>query len=337
MTAAEVTDPGYTSADFCIAPDPREVKVGATWRYTARTLRLSELANRGTCKGLVSDGGNWPALLTATGLEVAPWFRTFIGKAKIGGTGVKGVEAPWVVVAIIRTSAEYKGAVGVSPLAEKLVDYGYNAQLSTAKGELQCDAPLAKRPLSLGGTVQSFGDYMNVEDERMILETGQCDGGVGLTRRTTHVFPMRLDPALYSERSNVMTMLDGISRTLTRAGQCVANPTAQTALNTMSSHLAAARVGISAGTNPGYNTALARLHDFALVANNDAQTANFGACPAAANYKGTFIVRAINSAFTVFDRLLHPLNNPDPDTPIGNWEIYFPPNSINLPLIVQPF
>ncbi len=60
MTAAEVVQPGYTSTDICIAPDPREVKSGSTWRYTARVLRLSELANKGTCKGVTSDGGTWP-------------------------------------------------------------------------------------------------------------------------------------------------------------------------------------------------------------------------------------------------------------------------------------
>ncbi len=331
MTAANVITAGFTSADFCIAPDPREVKSGATWRYTARTLRLSELANRGTCKGDTSDGGTWAQTLAVTGLEVAPWFRTFLGKPKIGPVGVKGVEAPWIVVAIIRTSAEYRGAVGVSPLAEKLIDYSYIAgALSPEKQELQCDAPLNRRPLSLGGTVAAFEDVMNVEDERMILETGQCDGGVGLTRRTTHIFPVRLDNTLYSERSNAMTQLDGIARTLTRAeSQCsFVDPTK---IATLRGYLNAARAGVTQGTNTGYDNAVTQLHLFATYTNS---SGTFDNCANEANYLGTFVVRSINAAFTVFDRLRHPLPDTTPGPSGPNWVIYFPPAELNLPLIL---
>ncbi len=343
MEAKEVIYSGYTNADFCIAPDPREVKVGATWRYTARTLRLSELANRGTCKGATSDPEfTWQQLLNATGLDVAPWYRAFIGKPKIGPAGVKDTEGPWIVVGIVRTSAEYNGAVGVYPLAEKLIDYGYNGQLST-KNELQCDTARAQRPLSLGGTVEAFGDFMNVEDERMIPETGQCDGGVGLTRRTTHIFPVRIDPAVYSDKSNAMTQLDGLSRTLDRARQCViaggSDANAIGAINEMRTALNAARTAVVQGLYP---LAVDRLEDFAFIADADQDgdqfTLDFPGCDERANYKGAFVARSINAAFAVFDRLQYPGFNtpPDPDGDGLLWKIYFPPPDLDLPLIVKP-
>ncbi len=113
---------------------------------------------------------------------------------------------------------------------------------------------------------------------------------------------MRIDTALYSERSNAMTMLDGIGRTLQRA--TCADPSL---ISTLNGYLTAARAGVTQGTNAGYTTAVARLHDFAIAANNGGIAGQFSGCLVAANYQGTFVVRAINSAFTVFDRLLHPL------------------------------
>jgi len=49
------------------------------------------------------------------------------------------------------------------------------------------------RTLAPGAPVAAFGEVENVEDNRMIMEAAQCNTPGSLSRRSTHVVPMRLD------------------------------------------------------------------------------------------------------------------------------------------------
>ncbi|MEP7312938.1 MAG: hypothetical protein ABI859_10160 [Pseudomonadota bacterium] len=325
MTASKVTTSGQINADFCIAPDPREVlQPNGSYKYGPRVLKLAELKNKGTCTGATGD------LLVQSKLEISPWFRAFPGKGKAkAGAPVTGIFGYWIVVALIRSppgqDVVYDGAVGVRPMPEDLIDYsgaavGGSGFLDPYKGGLKCNAARDWRPLSLGASVQAFGEEPNIEGNRMIPETAQCDGYTGITKRTTHVYAMRLDFTQWDEAINVALQIDGLARTLDKAAgsTCISNPT----VKTLRADLVAASLALLLRR---FLDAQQRVEHFATTANGAIWSATT-VCRTA-NYKGALVARSVTAAFTVFDRFRHPT--------VAGWEIYFPPEALELPLVFR--
>lgn len=305
QVAAAVIVAGSTDADFCVAPDTREiVQNNGKGRYISRPLPLAELSGLGSCKGLLvpEETDTWEDLLSQIDLVIAPWYRSFEGDFE----GESGTESGhWFVIGVVRTSAEYEGPVAVVGFPETLIDFTPDLECSNSN--------LAMRPLDLGGAVAAFGEFTNIEGKRLIVETAQCNRSSGLTRRTTHVFPVRLDGNARVERINVQWQLNGIEDTLTEISGCI-NET--TPITSMQLELATARAAFAQGR---FDDAIGDLEEIARIAKD----ADFTSCPIAANYSGNLMSRGLTGAFTIWDRFLH----------ADSWEIYLIPFDLDVPVL----
>ena len=318
QTSSRIILSGTTNADVCAAPDPREVKKKGKAQFVQRYLDVSELAGTGTCVDEFAD------LLRQIDLRVSPWYRGYPGRIDLDEDSIvdPGEEAVWLVVSVIRTTSESDGPVVVLPASDTIVDYSGqtydpNFKLASAPGMTACANELAWRPMSLGGANAAFGDFPNAEGNRMIMETAQCDGPASMTRRTTHVYPLRLDAKSNDEHINLQWQLNGIEDTILQAYSLCASPPAE--LSTLQSYIDAARPA----------KAQKRWDDFILLLEEVARTAkatNFvDNCPAGSNFKGNFMSRGLEAAFTAWDRFLHP----DPST----WAEYLVPADLEVPLL----
>jgi hypothetical protein len=170
QVASEVIVAGTTDADFCVAPDIRQIEqANGKERYISRNLALSELSGLGSCQGLLvpEETDTWEDLLSKIDLEIAPWYRSYKGE-------FDGDMGYWFVIGVVRTSAEYDGPVVVVGFPEEVIDFDGFA------GEPECNEDLDMRPLDLGGAVTAFGEFANVESNRMIVETAQCNRSRGM-------------------------------------------------------------------------------------------------------------------------------------------------------------
>jgi hypothetical protein len=310
QTAAQVVVAGTTDVDICVAPDIRERAARGRGRgqqsgYVPRHLRVSDLSGLGSCGDL-----------SAVDLVIPSWYRGYPGKFPMDETGQDGV---WLVIAVIKTTAEFDGPVVVTPFAESLVDYAGVVNPADA-----CGTDLEWRPLSLGGAVEAFGDFPNVEGNVMIKETAQCNRSVSMTRRTTHVYPVRADRTPADERVNIGRQITGLSRTLNETAQCISTPEAANGVSLMQSGLNTARRAI---LRRSYEDAVEALEQIARDAKFNAD--DFAGCPIEANYKGNVMSRALSASFSVFDRRLHP----DPN----EWEIYLIPDDLDVPILKSDF
>ena len=209
----------------------------------------------------------------------------------------------------------FDGPIAVVSFPEALIDYANTpltqSPLSGSPGA--CGNELDYRPLDLGGAVTAFGEFQNVEGTTMIMETVQCNRPWSLTRRTTHVFPVRLDvqgKSSRKERDHLQNQLDGIQGTLDQASFC-ANPNL---IDAMQTSLDAAR---DAFQDKRYEDAIADLEQISRDAHNDdvfniGADIGFNTCDLvsgsivnSSNYRGNFISRGLSAAFTVHDRFLH--------------------------------
>jgi len=239
--ASEVVVPGSTDADFCVAPDPREIDLSPTRHsYVPRQLALRELAGKGSCTGPIPTDSagrtTWEQLLAQIDLRIDPWYRTFQGE-------FEGVAGYWVVVGVVRSTAQFRGPVVSQPVPEQLVDYSGFYALND-DNQLPCDTPLEQRPMTLSGTVPAFGEPANITGNRMIVDTAQCEGPyASITRRSTHVYAMRLDGRYLDEMINVVTQLSGLTRTINQAGRCV-NSASQSAIAEMRRRVGTAATSI---------------------------------------------------------------------------------------------
>ncbi len=315
----DVAVAGLTNADFCVAPDPREVTRrfwGRVWQYfQPRNLRLHELAGTGTCTGALPgiettvdpEFETWEELLGVIDLAIPYSYRGFVGEVDLPGDSPDEgpVEDVWLTIGVVRSTAEYDGPVSVVGFPETLIDYS-NMPLDKSP---VCENGKAYRPLDLGGTVPNFGEWPNVEGSKMIVETVQCNRSWSLTRRTTHVFPVRID---LNRRSRVLEWLnvygqsEGIQDTISEAGSC-ANIEL---LDAVQASLDDARDAL---WNLDYTGAIGAFEQLARDAYNDdsydsGEVTGFDDCPIVTNYRGNLVPRALTAAFTVHDRLLHPLN-----------------------------
>lgn len=316
--ATEVVTAGNTDADFCVARDVRETTRYGRPFYVVRPLNLSEVAGTGSCTGNIPPNtvagnqyGTWADLLHATALQIPPWFRTFYGT-------FQGTPGYWFVVGVVRSDAEYSGPVVVAPSPEKLITFQPGDLKTDGSGELECNTTRDKRPLSLGGTVAAFGDFMNVEGGRMIMESVQCDGTTSMTRRTTHAYAMRLDGQILAEAFNLELQFVGLNQTLNQAYSCL-NSAERTSIAPMRSDLLGAQIAVLFGH---WSDAIAKLEGIAAIA----KSASFASCGPTTNYKGGFMSRAESSAFTVWDRFQHPV-------PGTSWAIYPVPAALGIPLV----
>jgi len=303
QVASKVIVAGSTDADFCVAPDIREiVQNNGRERYISRPLALAELSGLGSCTGplVPEETDTWEDLLSQIDLVIAPWYRSYEGEFDTES-------GHWFVIGVVRTSAEYEGPVAIVGFPETLIDF---------PAELECNADLDMRPLDLGGAVAAFGEVANIEGDRMIVETGQCNRSKGLTRRTTHVYPVRLDANARVERINVQWQLNGIEDTLTEVGGCILD-TSPTTL--MQLELATAREAFAEGR---FDDAIDDLEDIARIAKD----ADFTSCPIAANYSGNLMSRGLTAAFTVWDRFWLA------DQGL-QWTIYLIPFDLEVPVL----
>lgn len=301
QVASEVVIAGSTNADFCVALDDRQVtKKNGQEKFISRYLRLSELSGPdGTCTGPLEfvdesdEFKTWEELFAVIDLRIAPWYRSYLGEVTLPGVAMP-TSGYWLVLGVVRSTAEYDGPVAVVTFPETLISYA-NTVAAESPG---CDRDLQWRNLDVGGAVEAFGDFLNIEGDRMIVETAQCNRSVSLTRRTTHVGPLRLDTTEKNggEAVNMAWHFEGIDLTLGEAAVC-ADPSL---IGDMLLSLNDAR---DAFHNGRFDDAIADLEQLARFAK--LTDTGFNLCPVAANYRGNFMSRALSAAFAVHDRFLH--------------------------------
>jgi len=296
QVAAKVVVAGTTSADFCVAPDARQIKTRrGRDRFVYRYLHVAEFSGMGSCTGPVIEGEpeTWEDVLTQINLRIPPRYRSYFGEYTLPGETTP-TEGFWLVLAVIRGTAEYDGPVVVESYPETLIDYS-NTVLAKSPG---CDRPLRYRNLDLSGAVDAFGEWQNVEGDTMIVETAQCNRSRSMTRRTTHVYPMRQAGVFqrWTDRIDLTLKFAGIQNTLGEAAAC-ADPALitdmQTSLNS----------AWLANLYRRYDEAEEHLEQLARFAKET--TTGFDTCSISANYRGNFMGRSLTAAFTVHDRFQH--------------------------------
>lgn len=311
---------GTTNASFCVGPDLRQITTRrGRERYVARPLWLRELAGRGTCTGVIPDSDpaeTWEEVLDQIYLRIPPAWRSYKGELVLPGD-MTPTEGYWIVVGVVRTTAEFIGPVGVSTFPHALVSY-----VNTPEGQRPaCENDLDWRTIDLGGAVEAFGEFQNVEDDRMIPQTVQCNAPRSMTRRTTHAYPLRLDGSRFDEEFNIHRQLNGILGTIAEASSLCSDSDTLTALSQMQSSLTSARFAIFGRR---WEDAIADLEQLARYA--DDNPSEFRDCGIPANYKGNFVSRGLSAAFTVHDRFLHS----------GAYVKYFVPADIDAPPLFDP-
>jgi hypothetical protein len=323
--AANVVQAGTTNADFCVAPDPREGSFtkgsgkqgkgngsangnngSVVYTFDKRDLYLSELAGTGTCSGALpvpdEDYATWEDLLAVIDLKIASRYRGYRGKVDLTPENEidDAIEDVWLVIGVVRSDGvEYDGPVSVIGFPDTFIDYAGFPQAETP----DCDRRTDFRSLQLGGTVGAFNEIQNVEGETMIVDTVQCNASWSMTRRTTHVFPIRLDGpggSFGKENENLQTQLEGIQGTLFQAASCAAP-----GLSLLQAYLDDAVLAVDEAR---YYDAVNSLEQLALEA--DAEDSGgisliFDNCAVQYNYRGNFVARGLAGAFTIWDRYIH--------------------------------
>jgi hypothetical protein len=314
QVAANVVQAGSTDASFCVLPDIRYV--GDT--FTARNLSISEMAGMGSCTGPLVPGGaeTWETdIFPKLNLVIASWYRSYPGEFTLPGDDMP-TDGYWLVLGVVQSTAEFDGPVTYISFPETLIDYSDVPEMQTPG----CDRPLAWRNLDIAGAVPEFGDFPNFEGNRMIVETAQCNTARSMTRRTTHIYPMRYSypkAGARAEAMNITAQIAGISGTLREAAVC-ADPSL---LADMQASLQTAQLAHKA------NSFAAAEEAFEAIARSAKNAESFGSgfasCPVERNYRGNFMSRGITAAFTTHDRFEH----------AGAYVKYFLPADLDIPLL----
>jgi len=313
QVAAEVAVQGTTSANICVGRDARWTTVEGGPVFNARVLAISELSGTGSCTGLLVPGGTetWENdLFPFIDLTVGPQFRSYPGAFNVPGTGV--VVDYWLVLAVVRSDAEFNGVLAVETIPEDLIDYsGIDPALTPG-----CDRAPDQKTVDVAGTLAAFGEFPNVEGNVVIVETAQCNRPRGLTRRTTHIYPMRIQDygETNADLANIASQIAGIAATLNEAAAC-ANPALIAA---MADFLDAAETAFEARQ---YAHAQVLAEELARLAKES--VSGFDNCPVAANYRGNFMARGLTLAFTFHDRFEH----------AEDFEVYLVPLDLEIPLL----
>jgi hypothetical protein len=217
-------------------------------------------------------------------------------------------------LAVVRTEAEIIGVAAVETIPEDLIDYSNTTPAETPG----CDRDPDYRTVDVAGTVGEFGEVRNVEGEGMIVETAQCNRARSMTRRTTHLYPMRIQSfgQIDAEQVNVTALHAGIRGTLTEASAC-ADPTL---IASMQLALQDAETAFAAG-----QFALAQLHAEQLARFAKETVDGFDMCPIPANDRGNIMARALTLAFTYHDRFEN----------ASTYELYLVPADLEVPLLAS--
>ena len=320
QVASNVVEPGLTDAFFCVLPDTRWTPDGSGgFNFSPVNLNLGSLAGQGTCNGDLVPGqpeqGNWvDDIFPNLDLVVAPWFRSYFGEVTLPGVGP--TEGHWLALAVIRSTAEYDGAVAYTTFPEALIDFSIADPNETP----DCDRDLNFRNLDLGGAVPAFGDFANYEGNRMIVQSGQCNRVRSITRRTTHVFPVRYEPTRgrgpRAELPNLYAQISGIRGTIQEASACLADASQ---LAPLQATLSSAQLELRSGN---YANAEQLFEQIAFIGRD----IDYAGCEVGSprpNYRGNFISRGITAAFSVHDRFEHP----------NVFVKYFVPPGLDIPLL----
>ncbi len=323
QVAASVVQSGTTDAFFCVLPDTRWTpNGGGGFNFMPTNLNLGSLAGQGTCTGELVPGEpeTWESeIFPNLNLVVPSYYRSYLGRVTLPGQATP-TEGYWLVLGIIRSSAEFDGPVSYVTFPESLVDYSATPANQTP----ECDQDLAYRSLDIAGAVPAFGDFPNFEGNRMILQTAQCNRSRSMTRRTTHVYPVRFEypvPGPRGELAGLYSLLAGIRGTIVEASSC-ADPSL---LANIQASLTSAQMAIRFGN---YDDAEEDLEEIARSAKNaESFGTGFAGCDIERNYRGGFMSRAISAAFIVHDRFQHPTA----------FVKYFVPADLEIPLLDPEF
>lgn len=323
QVAANVVVGGETDAFFCVVPDTRwRKRKNGSYRFRSRNLKLSSLSGQGTCTGPLVPGEpeTWESdIFPNLNLTVAAWYRSYKGRITLPGD-TEPTEGHWFVLGVVRTTAEFDGPVSYVTFPEALIDYS-----ATDPNEIPaCDTDLAFRNLDIAGAVPAFGDFPNFEGNRMIVQSAQCNRTRSITRRTTHIYPVRYEypkGGSNAELVNLLSQLSGISGTVSEAASC-ADPSL---IADIQSSVMSAQMAIMMSN---FGDAEQDLEEVARSAQNAEDFGTgFAGCDIERNYRGTFVSRGITAAFTVHDRFEHP----------NDYQKYFVPADLNIPILDQEF
>jgi hypothetical protein len=269
---------------------------------------VDELEGSGSC-----IGNKWANIFSNINLTVGPQFRSYAGSFDVPEVGP--ITDYWLVLAVVKTGAEYNGVVSVELVPEDLIDYSGMDEMQTPG----CERSPDWRTVDVGGTVAAFGEVQNVEGEAMIVETAQCNSPRGLTRRTTHVYPMRMQDfgETNVDLAHIAAQIAGITGTLAQAALCVDQ---EGLIGDLEDALAAAQAAFG---DANYAHAQVSAEEFSRLAKEAVD--GFDLCPLAANYRGNLMARGLTLAFTFHDRYEHP--------ELEDFEIYLVPFDLDIPLL----
>ncbi len=158
----------------------------------------------------------------------------------------------------------------------------------------------------------------------MIAETVLCNSGRSLSRRTAHVYPVRLDASAREERIHIEWQFVGIKETIKEVeSDCMLSMGAGIGLINIKSLVFSAHEAFAEGR---YDVAVTDLEQIAREAKTNSD--NFDGCPTDPNrnYVGNFMSRGLIAAFTIFDRFIHPLSTGEG----GNWVVYPVPADLDV-------
>jgi hypothetical protein len=294
--------------------------------YNKDELWIADLAGIGTCTGLLlgfeqeSEDpeviDTWEKLLAKVELSLPKYVRGYQGEVTFvidDPTEVATEETTeetltirgvWLNIVIVRTNGvEYDGAVATVAYSDNIISYA-----NTPEGEIPaCNAPLDYRTVTFGGTNPLFGEPENIEGNVARLQSAQCNRSWSLTRRSTHIEPLRIVARGSDVRFNEALVSDQLSslQTLLADASCIDSDLADNTFNPLVENAVDA---LALGAD-GYEAVRGFMEDLAILA--DASASGFDACPSFDNYRGDIVARAITAAFTTWDRLLHPEDGQD--------------------------
>ena len=293
--------PGTVDASFCVGHDPRfkrYTRRGRTrTRFENRAFKVSEMSDTGSCGDLSHLKEIVPAM-----------YRGYPGIFPADGTGSPG---EWFVIGDIQAeNLFFDGPLVAAPVAESLIDF---TDPSVTPYPPVCNTDLPWRQLILGG---DFEDGQKV----MTVDSVQCNGPRSMTRRTTYLYPARLDSTRRTQR---LVELLNMERHFVTLGQgideiksCAANETvAEIWENLLYAQLAF--------LFRRYDESVGYFEQIAFAAKNG----NFNGCSAVDNNRGRFISDALSGALSVYDRYLHSRAG-------STWSIYLIPAGLELPLVL---
>lgn len=297
QAADSVVVAGTVDAHFCVGHDPRYRMHRGRTRFRARPFRISEMSHTGSC----GDLSHLQEIVPAS-------YHGYPGRFPTDETGMAGV---WFVVADIEAEgAIFDGPLVAEPSAEALIDFTDPALTPHPPA---CNTDLPWRQLVLGG------DFENGQ-KVMTVDSVQCNAPRSMTRRTTYLYPTRLDStprtSRFVELINLQRHFATIGQGIKEIRSCAANET----VAEIWSNLLYAQLAFVFGRR---EEALEYLEQGAFAAKNG----NFNGCPPEENLRGRLMGDLLSGAFTVFDRYLRPKAG-------ATWEIYLIPAGLELPLVV---